>query len=119
MSKENPFNVDLKADVTEGANKVLASTAEALDSSKGFLGRLFNEGADEFGKILEQEFRGWRMGRAVDLTKRIQEKFEKAGLPEHFTIHPRIGFEILQQGSLQKPHQQQQQHQPGQHDREH
>jgi len=68
---------------------------ELVTGAKGALNRLFGPAADEFGLLLAQRVRFWRLKNAVEILKKADALLKEAGL----IANPRVGYRILEEGS--------------------
>lgn len=77
-----------------------ALTKEAINESKKFLSLVFKPGVEEFGLLIKDQIRRWRLNNIISILKKAQGKLEWSGQYLQLTANARVGFSIFSEGSV-------------------
>lgn len=82
--------------IADAANE---ATVRTFDAAEGFLSRICLPAAEEFGLLLRDRVSHWRTLNAAKLAQKAAAKLDEQPNADKKHAHPRIAFQIIEQGS--------------------
>lgn len=98
VMKEDSKSLDVLG-IKPIADSINTVTVAAVNGTSAFLGRICSPAAEEFGLLLRDRVRGWRVKNLASIASKAEEYLKDANTKMDVQAHPRIVSNILEEGS--------------------